>query len=60
MIARTITFICCLALFALLLFGCSGNPQATAKYYWSDKPQEERVPVSNQADPAGAPIAPIE
>ncbi len=60
MITRTIIFICCLTLFALLLTCCSGNPQATAKYYWSDKPQEERIPVSDQADPASAPIAPIE
>lgn len=43
-----------------LLTSCAGNPQATAKYYLSDKPQEERVPVSNQSDPAGAEIAPIE
>jgi len=60
MIPHIIVFVITLTLFALLLPGCAGSPQATAKYYWSDKPQEERVPVTNQADPAGAPIAPIE
>jgi hypothetical protein len=45
---------------SVVFSSCAGNPQATAKYYLSDKPQEDRVPVSNQADPAGAEIAPIQ
>jgi hypothetical protein len=60
MTSRIIVFVIILTLFVLMLTGCSGSPKATAQYYWSGKPQEERVPVSDQTDPAGAAIAPLE
>ena len=35
----------------LALSGCSGTPEADAKWYLYDKPADMRVPVSGESDP---------
>lgn len=45
-----------LLLIVLIINACAGSPSATARYYLSDKPAEDRVPVSGQTDPAAAEI----
>jgi len=39
---------------ALLLYGCSGSPETTAKWYLKDKPADLRVPVPDQSDPGSS------
>ena len=47
-----------LLVIALVINACAGSPSATARYYLSDKPAEDRVPVSGRTDPAAAEMQP--
>ena len=48
---RRIVCIVCAVAVGLALSGCSGTPEADAKWYLYDKPADMRVPVSGESDP---------
>jgi ABC-type phosphate/phosphonate transport system substrate-binding protein len=48
---RYIVCIVCAAAIVVALSGCSGTPEADAKWYLYDKPADMRVPVSGESDP---------
>ena len=48
---RQIVCIVCAMAIGLALSGCSGTPEADAKWYLYDKPADMRVPVSGESDP---------